>query len=334
MAEMLNSTAPELLECDIESLTLHWDTKRGTEAYELQLREGENGTWSTLSNSIRGNLIRKKNLDNETTYFFRVRARDRVDWFDWSTVSRGMSVLKPSSKRLEAPIVDSCDSESITVKWGAVEGSTGYELRFREDGKFWVDIKAKINGTVARKKGLRNGLQYYFSVKPVFEEGDSREHEWVFSPSSTAASVMSLHPFIQSIFPSSLQGKNGDVSTADALSGKLVAIYFSASWCGPCKKFTPELAEMYWNMKEANKRIEIIFASCDQDIQSFDRYYQPQPWLAVKFNDPKREQLQAKFDLQSIPRLVLLSPSGTVIEEATVQSFSESAVDSFCSKYL
>ena len=49
-----------------------------------------------------------------------------------------------------------------------------------------------------------------------------------------------------------LSGKNlmrfdgSSVSSADALANKkLVAFYFSAHWCPPCKAFTPVLKKFY-----------------------------------------------------------------------------------------
>ena len=40
--------------------------------------------------------------------------------------------------------------------------------------------------------------------------------------------------------------KDGERSTAEVLEGKkLVALYFSAHWCGPCRKFTPLLSVCY-----------------------------------------------------------------------------------------
>lgn len=39
----------------------------------------------------------------------------------------------------------------------------------------------------------------------------------------------------------------------EALDGKVLAVYFSASWCAPCKQFTPILKSVYNTLKEAGE---------------------------------------------------------------------------------
>ena len=57
--------------------------------------------------------------------------------------------------------------------------------------------------------------------------------------------------------------------TPEVLGGRLrskrfVVLYFSASWCAPCHRFTPILAELYAEKKE---ELEIIFcAGCTEEV--------------------------------------------------------------------
>lgn len=39
----------------------------------------------------------------------------------------------------------------------------------------------------------------------------------------------------------------------EALDGKVLAVYFSAGWCAPCKQFTPILKSVYNKLQEAGE---------------------------------------------------------------------------------
>ncbi|CAA0818251.1 Probable nucleoredoxin 1 [Striga hermonthica] len=109
---------------------------------------------------------------------------------------------------------------------------------------------------------------------------------------------------------------NGDQVKIDNLKGKTVGLYFSASWCGPCQGFTPNLVEAYNELKQVDK-FEVIFISADQDDESFNSYFSKMPWLAVPFSDTKtREKLDKTFSDDGIPHLVFLDYSGKLPRKA------------------
>ena len=87
-------------------------------------------------------------------------------------------------------------------------------------------------------------------------------------------------------------GKNGDKDVAELVGeGKVVALYFSAHWCPPCRAFTPQLAEWYKKFKDGEKgsKFDIVFVSSDRDQGSFDEYYNDMPWLALPFAEREKK---------------------------------------------
>jgi len=116
------------------------------------------------------------------------------------------------------------------------------------------------------------------------------------------------------LFGEKLQGKAGEVSTAEALSGKKgVLVYFSAHWCPPCRGFTPKLAEFYTKHATA-KGFEVVFVSSDRGQSEFNDYVGEMPWLALPFTDrARKEALSSKYKVGGIPTLVVLGPEGKVI---------------------
>lgn len=61
----------------------------------------------------------------------------------------------------------------------------------------------------------------------------------------------------------------------------MIALYFSASWCPPCQRFTPILTEFYNAAKESKSGFEIVYVSSDRSIEEFEKYYGKMPWLAI-----------------------------------------------------
>eukprot|EP00585_Thalassiosira_rotula_P001815 CAMPEP_0196137574 /NCGR_PEP_ID=MMETSP0910-20130528/5512_1 /TAXON_ID=49265 /ORGANISM="Thalassiosira rotula, Strain GSO102" /LENGTH=224 /DNA_ID=CAMNT_0041398053 /DNA_START=195 /DNA_END=869 /DNA_ORIENTATION=- len=100
------------------------------------------------------------------------------------------------------------------------------------------------------------------------------------------------------------------IPTASAFEGKkLIVLYFSASWCPPCRSFTPKLIEFYKNCKED---IGCVFVSSDRDEKSFSEYFGKMPWHAMfpsytsTVNRNRQGRLSDIFKIQGIPSVIVL----------------------------
>ena len=113
--------------------------------------------------------------------------------------------------------------------------------------------------------------------------------------------------------------KPADPATLNGV--KYVAFYYSASWCPPCRAFTPQLVDFYNSFKKSHPNFELIFVDRDQDADSMIAYMSmdQMPWPAVRFDDASSESLNAtKFMGTGIPDLVLVDANGHVLADSFV----------------
>ena len=355
-------STPLLLERDHSSVTVCWTKLPSEQAlcYELEMINSVDSAWVSLSNSLKGNSIRKRNLSKGVGYKFRLRflSADGSSWSDFTPSSDEYFVLPSDFKMMEPPVMSSKDDISVTLLWQEVSGAEGYALRYRtdegpsnsaagNDGACWTKVGSIIKGNTVRKKGLQSGSSYYFSIMPVGfgDADDGTSNNWSFSASSAACRVATMAPFMQKLFPKTLLVKDELLAGAGAVigagggalapttsvlsGGKGVAMYFSAHWCGPCRQFTPKLLELYAQCKVQNKRFEVVFCSADHSAEEFSTYYSSMAWPAIEFDEENREGLMGMFKVSGIPRLSVLAANGRIIVDNAITgtSITTSTVD-------
>lgn len=108
------------------------------------------------------------------------------------------------------------------------------------------------------------------------------------------------------------------------LKDKTLGLYFSASWCPPCRRFTPKLTETYHDLLSQSKPLEVIFISRDRDEESFTSYFSKMPWLAIPFSDSEaREKLAKTFKIMGIPTLAMIDANGNFLTDDAVEFVTE-----------
>lgn len=118
-----------------------------------------------------------------------------------------------------------------------------------------------------------------------------------------------------------VMGDDGTARSFDAhkLAGvRYWAFYYSASWCGPCRSFTPDLVSFYRSFKPDHPNFELIFVNLDENEDAMENYMRSDsmPWPAIWHADVDDPGLEAKkYCGSGIPCLVLVDSDGNVISD-------------------
>ncbi|KAI6655621.1 Nucleoredoxin-like [Oopsacas minuta] len=105
-------------------------------------------------------------------------------------------------------------------------------------------------------------------------------------------------------------GVTKEIETSTLIKDGVIALYFSAHWCPPCRTFTPTLGDWYKKLTSGSlkDKLEIVFLSSDQSEEEFKDYYSSMPWCALPYSDrEKKAELSKKFGIKGIPSLIFLN---------------------------
>lgn len=133
-----------------------------------------------------------------------------------------------------------------------------------------------------------------------------------------ASSASAIYDFVKGDL---VRPQNGNLVHADdeALAHKkLIAFYFSAHWCGPCRKFTPQLVEYYNRVAPQHPEFEIILFSFDKSATAMEAYMREtnMPWPAIDYQKLPEKEVLKKNAGTGIPSLVLVDQTGKLISSS------------------
>jgi nucleoredoxin len=153
---------------------------------------------------------------------------------------------------------------------------------------------------------------------------DSRKFNTLRQPQAAPNAIgqrLDSHGIYQQLKGDLVQFRNGGVTQFDdggLANKKYFLIYFSAHWCGPCRKFTPGLVNYYNETVARHPEFDLIFVSCDRSPFGMETYMREtkMPWPAVDFQKLAQKDGIRKYAGKGIPDLVLVDSSGRVLADS------------------
>ena len=200
----------------------------------------------------------------------------------------------------------------------AASASAEFRTWTRSDGKTAELELLSVTDAGGEKAGefkMRNGKKVTLKASTLIEADAKLLEEW--KPAAAEAAV------VPSVFDKALDGNLVKLNGKSLKSfkeftppAKYYLFYYTASWCGPCHKFTPSLVAFYDKHKPGNNDFEIVLVTSDSDEKAMEEYAaeMKMQWPQLKLSAAGRFKKEFKHPGTGIPNLVLTDPQGNLIK--------------------
>lgn len=97
---------------------------------------------------------------------------------------------------------------------------------------------------------------------------------------------------------------------------KYFLLYYSAGWCGPSHKFTPDLVKFYNDLKPKHDEFELVFISRDHSEAGMEEYVEEMnmPWPVLDYRKTDKFIDKHPYPGTGIPNLILVDLDGNLIK--------------------
>ena len=152
---------------DDDEVNLKWSKVNGADGYQVYVYNDATRKWKKLGNTAK-TYYEAENLVSAKVYKFRVRAYDKkVSGIDYSEFVSVSVATKPDE--VENVKVSAKTKNSVSLKWKAVKGATGYRVYVYDASQGKYVQKASVKGTSAKVSGLSEATSYKFKVRANFK---------------------------------------------------------------------------------------------------------------------------------------------------------------------
>jgi thiol-disulfide isomerase/thioredoxin len=174
------------------------------------------------------------------------------------------------------------------------------------------------NGELIGEFKMVNGNGASIKASDLSEPDAKRLSDFKAAPAAGAvpAAVTSVYDKLLEGNLQKLQGKSLKSYKGATKPTKYYVFYHTASWCPPCRKFTPDLVDFYNKNKPNNDEFEVILITSDSDEKSMEDYTvdKQMPWPQLELSKVDRFKKEFKHPGRGIPNLVITDLKGQIIK--------------------
>ena len=209
---------------------------------------------------------------------------------------------------------------SLSVLFGCLFAATAtaeFRTWTRNDGKTAELDLVSVTGEGDDKSGefrMRNGRTITLKASVLSEADAKLLDEW--KPASGEAASEAPASVFDDLLDGNLvklEGKSLRSFRDLRKPEKYYIFYYTASWCGPCQKYTPSLVEFY--KKNKNDNFEIVLITSDSDEGDMEDYAKAKkmPWPQLKLTRAPKFKKEFKHGVTGIPSVITCDLDGKIV---------------------
>ncbi|PKL44586.1 MAG: hypothetical protein CVV41_04275 [Candidatus Riflebacteria bacterium HGW-Riflebacteria-1] len=132
----------------------------------------------------------------------------------------------------------------------------------------------------------------------------------VFSPVFSAGENPA--GYLEQAFPDGLIDADQQEYALESLEGKIVGLYFSASWCRGCAAFSRILVPFRDKHSDVFEVVMVGFDNNSTDMHAYMKDY-GMAWAAIPYDSSARLAMKEHFAVSEIPQMIIVTSEGRVL---------------------
>jgi thiol-disulfide isomerase/thioredoxin len=187
----------------------------------------------------------------------------------------------------------------------------------RADGKTAELDLVSVTDSAGVKTGefkMRNGKTVSLASNTLSEADAKLLADW--KPAAATPSAPETTSVFDEILSGNLKklsGKSLKSHKEPVTPTKYFIFYYTASWCGPCHKYTPSLVEFYNKNKNANFEIVVITSDTEKDAMEGYAEEAKMPWLFLEMDKVSKFEKAFDHGVSGIPSVITCDLKGNIV---------------------
>ena len=192
----------------------------------------------------------------------------------------------------------------------------GYETWTSADGRKASMDLVSVTDADGEKVGnfrMKNRRTVSLKASELSSEDAKRLAEWVDPNTPQESAPASVFDEVLDGDLVRLDGKKLKKCDDATHPAKYYVFYYTASWCPPCRAFTPSLVKWYNDNK--NENVEIVLITSDRNEKAMEGYAaeKKMPWPQLKLSKAKIFKDKFNHGVSGIPSVMVCDIDGKLL---------------------